>query len=90
MTGTRASLAHAVALMAGSVQAHAAVTQRVKDAFREEYLAYCSAYAVGSQELRACMDKAQDQLSQRCLQELVAAGGFSKSQIIGYKSRHHQ
>jgi hypothetical protein len=76
--------------MAGSAQAHAAITQRVKDACRDEYFSFCSAYAVGSQELRACMDKAQDQFSQRCLQELVAAGEVSTSQIRRYKSRHHQ
>ena len=79
----------AIAMMAGVVQAHAAVTQRVKDACRDEYFAYCSAYEVGTNELRSCMDKAQDRLSPGCLNELVAAGEVSKSQIRDYKSRNH-
>jgi hypothetical protein len=77
MTGKTGVLALAIAMVAGTVQAHAAITQRLKDACRDEYFAFCSAYAVGSEELRQCMNKVQDQLSPRCLQELVAAGEVS-------------
>jgi hypothetical protein len=90
MTAKSNALVLAIAMVAGAVQAHAAITQRVKDACRDEYFSFCSAHEVGSQELRQCMDKAQDQLSQRCLQELVAAGEVSQSQVHDYKAHHHQ
>jgi hypothetical protein len=77
-----------LALLASTIEAHAAVTQRVKDACRDEYFAYCSAYEVGSEELRRCMDKAQDHFSERCLNELAAAGEASKEQVRAYKARH--
>jgi hypothetical protein len=79
MTATRTSLVLAISMLAAA-QAHAAITQRLK----------CSAYAVGSQDLRHCMNKVQDKLSQHCLQEMVAAGEVSKAEIHGYKSRHKQ
>jgi hypothetical protein len=88
MPGKYSVLVLTLAMVAASVQAQAAVTQRVKDACRDEYFAYCSAYEVGSKELRKCMDKAQDHFSQRCLNELAAAGEASKEQVRAYKARH--
>lgn len=67
--------------------AEAVITQRVKDACRSEYYAYCSAHAVPSAGLTSCMRNVQDRLSQGCLKELVAAGEVSKAEIRSYKAR---
>lgn len=67
--------------------ANAAVTQRVKNACRSEYYAFCSAHAVPSPGLRSCMRTVQDQLSQRCLKELVAAGEVSREEVRKYRMR---
>jgi hypothetical protein len=79
------SLACALALL--GTHAHAAVTERVKQACRAEYFVFCSAHAVGSASLRNCMRSAQSRLSQRCLKELVTAGEVSSGDIQHYKSR---
>jgi hypothetical protein len=68
-------------------QASAAVSERLKQACRAEYFAFCSAHAVGSASLRQCMRSAQDQLSPRCLKELVSAGEVSAADIQRYKGR---
>ena len=67
--------------------AHAVITQRVKNACRSEYYAYCSAHAVPSAGLRSCMRGVQDHLSQGCLKELVAAGEVSKAEVRRYSAR---
>jgi hypothetical protein len=72
------------------MDANAVITQRLKDACRAEYFAYCSAHALGTAALRACMTAVQDQLSQTCLKELVAAGEVSKEEIRRYKARKRQ
>ncbi|MEG6507926.1 hypothetical protein V6C03_02980 [Methyloligella sp. 2.7D] len=51
-----------------------AVTDRQKRDCRTEYNKYCSAYDVESQGLRACMRKVRFQLSDRCIDALVAGG----------------
>jgi hypothetical protein len=65
----------------------AAITQRVKNACRSEYYAFCSAHAVPSPGLRSCMRSVQKQLSGRCLKELVAAGEVSSQEVRQYKAR---
>jgi hypothetical protein len=70
-----------------ATNASAVITQRVKDACRSEYYAYCSAHAVPSTGLSSCMRNVQDQLSQGCLKELVAAGEVSKAELRMYKTR---
>ena len=67
--------------------ADAAITQRVKNACRSEYYAFCSAHAVPSAGLSTCMRGVQDQLSQACLKELVAAGEVSKEEVRRYNAR---
>jgi hypothetical protein len=67
--------------------ADAVITQRVKNACRSEYYAFCSAHAVPSAGLRSCMRGVQDQLSQACLKELVAAGEVSKNEVRRYSAR---
>ncbi len=70
-----------------ATNAHAVITQGVKNACRSEYYAYCSAHAVPSAGLSSCMRNVQDKLSQGCLKELVAAGEVSKAEIRMYKAR---
>ena len=67
--------------------AHAVITQRVKNACRSEYYAYCSAHAVPSAGLRSCMRSVQNKLSPPCLKELVAAGEVSKAEIRKFSAR---
>ncbi len=53
-----------------------AVSQRVKNACRDDYFRHCPAYHVGTPQLRTCMTKAgkRKQLSRRCLRALIDAG----------------
>jgi hypothetical protein len=67
--------------------ANAVITQRVKNACRSEYYAFCSAHAVPSPGLRSCMRAVQNQLSQGCLKELVAAGEVSGQEVRKYNAR---
>jgi hypothetical protein len=69
------TFAAATSLLASS--ADAVVTERLKQACRDEYFTYCSAHAVGSASLRKCMRASQYRFSDRCLRELVAAGAQS-------------
>jgi adenylate kinase len=79
------TLAAGVAVLASS--AHAVVTQRLKQACRDEYFTYCSAHEVGSASLKKCMRASQHRFSERCLRELVAAGEASKRDILRYRAR---
>ncbi len=67
-----------------------AVSERLKQACRDEYFAYCSAHAVGSPGLRKCMRASQHLFSDRCLRELVAAGKASKRDVLRYRARRAQ
>ena len=84
------ALGIACLLPLGVADADAAVTQRVRDACRADYYAYCSAHAVGSASLQACMRAVQDRLTLPCLRELVAAGEVSKREIRRYEARRRR
>lgn len=58
-----------------------AVSPAVKVACLSDYLANCSAYSVGSPELRKCMRAVGTRLSTRCVNALVAAGEVSKAEV---------
>lgn len=53
-----------------------AVSQRVKDACRNDYYRHCPSYAIGSPQLRTCMTKAgkRKQLTRKCLRALIDTG----------------
>ncbi len=85
----RASLG-SVAILLFSVDANALITQKVKNACKNDYFTYCSQHAVGSSALRTCMRGAQDSLSKTCLNALVDDGEVSKEDIHRYKRRHHR
>ena len=63
-----------------SVPALAAVTERVKQDCRGDYQRYCSAYAVGSEALRACMSRSIKKVSNMCVRALVDSGEMSRAQ----------
>ncbi len=73
------SLVALLFLTTAATDAHAVITQRLKDACRSEYYAYCSAHELGSEGL-----------SQGCLQEMVAAGEVSQAEIKAYNARKHR
>jgi hypothetical protein len=76
---TTATALLAAALIAFSTAA-GAVTERVKRDCKPDYDRLCSAYAVGSEGLRACMSRSAKSLSRTCVSALVDAGEMSKSQ----------
>jgi adenylate kinase len=66
-----------------------AVDQRVKDACRQDYFNHCSSFAVGSEELRACMRKVDKDLSPACIDALVAAGEVSAKEVERRRAAAH-
>jgi hypothetical protein len=76
------TLAFAIAgSMALQISQAAAVSPAVKLACISDYFAYCSAYEVGSQQLRQCMRANGTNLSKRCVNALVAAGEVSQAEV---------
>lgn len=61
----------ALALTTTIPQDASAVSQKVKDACRGDYYAYCSQHEVGSQGLRDCMTEAFDKLSDPCVAAIL-------------------
>jgi hypothetical protein len=80
---TRYCTAASVAIAASFLillPAMAAVTERVKQDCRTDYQRYCSAYAVGSEALRACMSRSIKKVSKVCVAALVDGGEMTKAQ----------
>lgn len=65
-----------IAIIMITSSAAEAVSQRVKNACRDDYFRHCPAYNVGSSQLRTCMTKAgkRKQLSHQCLRALIDTG----------------
>lgn len=63
----------------------AAVSEGVKRACYDDYMAYCPQHEVGSDSLRSCMRGARKQLSKQCTTELARSGEASKADIERYK-----
>jgi hypothetical protein len=66
--------------------AFAAITQALKDACHNDYLAYCDGMAVPSPMLRTCLRVHMMQLSKGCLHSLIANGEVTKADIAAYKA----
>jgi hypothetical protein len=64
-----------------------AVSPRVKVACRADYFRYCSAYPVGSEAVRQCMNQMGGRLSGACVQALVDAGEISPEAVNRHKDR---
>ena len=92
MTGYRISLMprlHTASILflvfAFTTTAAGAVSKQVKEACRNDYRAYCSAFEVGSQELRSCMRASRAKLSKTCARALRDAGEATEEDIRAYK-----
>ena len=62
-----------------------AVSEAVKSACRDDYMALCSQHEVGSNGLRSCMRSNKKQLSKHCATTLAKSGDASKADIEQYK-----
>jgi Ca2+-binding EF-hand superfamily protein len=76
----------AVCAITSSLNA-APVTQREKQACREDYRKFCKPYALGSDELRDCMNRVGRRLSHDCVEALIDAGEVSRAEV---ERRKHQ
>jgi hypothetical protein len=83
-TATRSNVWRGAALLlaflSAATQANA-VGARSKIACLSDYRAYCSAYGVGSPELRKCMRANGAKLSNQCIRALVADGEISEAEV---------
>ena len=61
-------------LLAAAAPAAQAYSARVNAACENDYYRFCSAYAVGSTSLNACMEASRNVLTKRCVDALVAEG----------------
>ena len=68
----------------------AAVNQAVTNACRNDYFAYCSAHAVGSEGLRRCMRANGTSLSLRCVYALIRAGEVTLAEVKAIERRAKQ
>lgn len=75
----------AIGLLTFSFDQGFAVSEAVRSACRDDYMALCSQHEVGSQELRSCMRSNKKQLSKTCATTLAKSGEASKSDIESYK-----
>lgn len=75
----------AVGLLASSCAPAFAVSQAVKDACQDDYMALCSQHEVGTEGLRSCMRSNKKQLSKHCATTLAKSGEASKADIESYK-----
>jgi len=61
-------------LLAATAPVAHAYPARVNAACENDYYRFCSAYAVGSTSLNACMEASRRYLTKRCIDALVEAG----------------
>jgi hypothetical protein len=79
-----AALALTTALWAGPASA---VSEAVTSACRDDYFAYCSAHAVGSEGLRQCMRTNGASLSLGCVYALIKAGEVTLTEVKAIEHR---
>jgi hypothetical protein len=72
-------------IAAGQAQA---ISQRVKNACRDDYHRFCSAYAVDTSELRQCMTRVGGSLSRGCINALLETGEIDGHQADLQASSH--
>lgn len=75
-----------VVLMLSASQA-TAVSEAVTAACKNDYFAYCSAHAVGSEGLRQCMRATGPDLSMRCVYALIKSGDVSLAEVTAIARR---
>ena len=75
------------AVLALSASQATAVSEAVTNACKNDYFAYCSAHAVGSEGLRQCMRATGPALSLRCVYALIKAGDVSLVEVRAIERR---
>ena len=83
-TATRGNLWRGAVLLAACLTAGTqanAVGARSRIACLSDYRTFCSAYGVGSTELRRCMRANGAKLSSQCVRALVADGEISEAEV---------
>ena len=65
-----------------------AISQRVRNACRDDYYRFCSAYAVGTPELRQCMRRVGGSLSRGCIDALLETGEINSQEADLRATRH--
>ena len=76
-----------LAVLALSASQATAVSEAVTNACMNDYFAYCSAHAVGSEGLRQCMRATGPALSLRCVYALIKAGDVSLVEVRAIERR---
>jgi len=76
-----------LAVSALSASQATAVSEAVTNACINDYFAYCSAHAVGSEGLRQCMRANGPALSLRCVYALIKAGDVSFAEVKAIERR---
>lgn len=74
LRGAITRCASASLLLVAATSAALAYSPRVNAACENDYYRFCSAYAVGSTSLNACMEASRKSLTKRCVDALVAEG----------------
>jgi adenylate kinase len=67
-----------------------AVSEAVKRACKNDYVAHCNNMIVGSPELRGCMRNSASKLSKGCIQALVDNKEVTQSDIEAYRQQTKQ
>ena len=80
------SLFAAIAIVLSAFPAHA-VSDAVTAACMNDYFAYCSVHAVGSEGLRQCMRANGGALSLRCVYALIKSGDVSLAEVRAIQRR---
>lgn len=76
-----------LAMLALSASQATAVSEAVTNACKNDYFAYCSDHAVGSEGLRRCMRATGPALSLRCVYALIKSGDVSLAEATAISLR---
>jgi hypothetical protein len=79
----------AIALAVALPQQAEAVSEKVRKVCRDDYMAHCNTFEVGSEALRQCMRKAGRKLSRPCVDALVEAGEISRKEVEQRRASGH-
>jgi hypothetical protein len=71
----------AIALMASVASPAQAASERVRNACRDDYFAFCSEHSPEGPGVRKCMNAHGRRLSPQCVSALVAAGEVSRAEV---------
>jgi hypothetical protein len=74
------AMAGAIALSFPMTAYAGPVTPQERRDCKADYHSFCNQYALGSDQLRACMTKVSKKLSDDCVRALYQAGEMSRSQ----------